>query len=125
MRVAPSPPTVETGHESGSRPTLGGFYREVRIPNLCRGLHLGGAFGPDLSPARPRRTTHPLPPHGSPPAERRDRRAARPAPVHHPSGAGPQPLPRRGSRVLRLLPPERPGPGAPTPAATSEAGRGR
>src|SRR4051812_37527452 len=35
---------------------IGGFYRGVRIPNLCRGLHLGGAFGPDLSPARPRRT---------------------------------------------------------------------
>src|SRR5437763_15761447 len=103
----------------------GGFYREVRIPNLCRGLHLGGAFGPDLSPARPRRTTHPLPPHGSPPADRRDRRAARPAPVHHLSGAGAQPLPRRGPRVLRLLPPERPGPRPPTPAATSQAGRRR
>ena len=24
----------------------GGFYREVRIPNLSRGLHLGGAFWP-------------------------------------------------------------------------------
>src|SRR3954467_2118874 len=69
--------------------TVGGFYREVRIPNFCRGLYLGGAFGPDLPPARPRRTTHPLPPHGSPPADRRDRRAARPAPVHHLSGAGP------------------------------------
>src|SRR3954463_4169161 len=34
----------------------GGFYREVRIPNLPKGLHLGGAFGPDLSPPRPRRT---------------------------------------------------------------------
>src|SRR5690242_2624367 len=34
----------------------GGFYREVRIPNLCRGLPFGDAFGPDLPPARPRRT---------------------------------------------------------------------
>jgi hypothetical protein len=33
---------------------LGGFYREVRIPNLCRGLPFGDAFGPDLPPARPR-----------------------------------------------------------------------
>src|SRR5436305_5926091 len=103
----------------------GGFYREVRIPNLCRGLHLGGAFGPDLPPARPRRTTHPLPPHGSPPADRRDRRAARAAPVHHLSGARPEPLPRRRPRVLRLLPPDRPGPGAPTPAAPPQAGRRR
>src|SRR4051794_25343629 len=66
-------------------------------------------------------STHPLPPHGSPPADRRDRRAARPPPVHHLSGAGAQPLPRRGPRVLRLLPPERPGPGAATPAASPPA----
>src|SRR3954447_20745946 len=28
------------------QPPLGGFYREVRIPNLPKGLHLGGAFWP-------------------------------------------------------------------------------
>ena len=39
--------------------------------------------------------------------------------------AGAQPLPRRRPRVLRLLPPERPGPGAPTPAASPQAGRRR
>jgi hypothetical protein len=33
---------------------VGGFYREVRIPNLCRGLPFGDAFGPDLPPPRAR-----------------------------------------------------------------------
>jgi site-specific DNA recombinase len=33
---------------------VGGFYREVRIPNLCRGLPFGDALGPDLPPPRPR-----------------------------------------------------------------------
>src|SRR3954463_3894439 len=32
---------------------VGGFYHEVRIPNLCRGLPFGDALGPDLPPARP------------------------------------------------------------------------
>src|SRR3954454_20628219 len=104
---------------------MGGFYREVRIPNLCGGLPFGDALGPDLPPARPRGTTHPLPPDRGPHPGRRDRRAARPAPVDRLPGAGPQPLPRRGSRVLRLLPPERPGPGAPTPATPSQAGHER
>ena len=36
-----------------------------------------------------------------------------------------QPLPRRRPRVLRLLPPHRPGPGASTPAASPQAGRRR
>src|SRR3982750_4383811 len=101
----------------------GGFYREVRIPNLPKGLHLGGAFGPDLPPPRPRPAPHPLPPGRGPHAGGRDRRAARPPPVHRLSRAGPEPLPRRRPRVLRLLPAERAGPGAPTPAAPPEAGR--
>src|SRR5690349_2131532 len=40
--------------QAGGRAAAGGFYREVRIPNLPKGLHLGGAFGPDLPPARAR-----------------------------------------------------------------------
>src|SRR5690242_10244624 len=82
-------------------------------------------FGPDLSPPRPRRTPHPLPHGRGPPAGRRDRRAARPSPLDDPPGAGPEPLPRRRPRLLRLLPPERPGPRPPTPAARSQAGRRR
>src|SRR4051812_13602343 len=57
----------------------GGFYREVRIPNLGRGLHLGGALGPDLPPARPRPAPHPLPPRRGPHPGRRDRPVARPS----------------------------------------------
>src|SRR3954452_3625290 len=79
-------------------------------------------LGPDLPSPRPRRTPHPLPPRRGPPARRRDRPAARPAPVHHPPRAGPRPLPRRRPRLLRLLPPERPRPRPPTPAARSQAG---
>src|SRR3954468_19532776 len=101
----------------------GGFYREVRIPNLCRGLPFGDALGPDLPPPRPRRASHPLPPGRGPHPGRRDRPAARPPPVHHPPRAGAQPLPRRRPRLLRLFPPERPGPGPPTPAAPPQAGR--
>src|SRR4051795_2170385 len=51
---------VKTVDKLGALRLLGGFYREVRIPDFRRGLHLGGAFGPDLPPARPRRTTYPL-----------------------------------------------------------------
>src|SRR3954454_11358437 len=105
--------------------TRGGFYREVRIPNLCRGLPFGDALGPDLPSDRCRRAPHPLPPDRGPPARRRDRRPARPPPVHDLSRAGSQPLPRRRSRVLRLLPPERPGPGSTAPAAAAQAGRRR
>src|SRR3954449_4847740 len=104
---------------------MGGFYREVRIPNLCRGLPFGDALGPDLPPPRPRRASHPLPPGQGPHPGRRDRPAARPPPVHHPPRAGARPLPRRRPRLLRLFPPERPGPGAPTPAAPPQAGRRR
>src|SRR4051794_3455788 len=93
-------------------PSAVGFYREVRIRNLCRGLPFGDALGPDLPPARPGPATHPLPAPRGPHPGRRDRRAARPPPVHHPPRAGARPLPRRRPRVLRLLPPERPGPGA-------------
>src|SRR3954449_6058282 len=103
----------------------GGFYREVRIPNLCRGLPFGDALGPDLPPPRPRRASHPLPYGRGPHPGRRDRPAARPPPVHDPPRARPQPLPRRRPRLLRLLPPERPGPRPPTPAARSQAGRRR
>src|SRR3954452_11894569 len=92
-------------------------------PQLLQGFAPRGRSWP--GPIASSTSTHPLPPRGSPPADRRDRRAARPAPVHHLSGAGAQPLPRRRPGLLRLLPPERPGPGAPTPAATSEAGRRR
>src|SRR4051794_24772813 len=102
----------------------GGFYREVRIPNLCRGSPFGDAFGPDLLPPRPGPTPHPLPPRGGAHPGRRDRRPARPPPVHDLPRAGPEPLPRRRPGLPRLLPPERPGPGAPTPTAASEA-RGR
>src|SRR4051794_23528779 len=105
------------------RHSRGGFYREVRIPNLPKGLHLGGAFGPDLPPPRPRPAPHPLPPGRGPHPGRRDRGPARPPPVHRLSRAGPEPLPRRRPRGLRLLPPERAGPGAPTPAAPPEVGR--
>src|SRR5207245_6480474 len=108
--------------ERRRRPAVGSIAK-CESPTFAGVCTSEALFGPDLSPARPRRTTHPLPPHGSPPADRRDRRAARPAPVHHLAGAGAQPLPRRRSRVLRLLPPERAGPGAPTPAAPPEAGR--
>src|SRR4029078_10893077 len=52
----------------------------------------------------------------------RDRPAARQPPFHQPPRAGPRPLPRRRPRLLRLLPPERPGPRPPTPTATSHAG---
>src|SRR3954453_17171491 len=38
----------------------GGFYREVRIPNLCGDLPFGDALGPDLPPPRPGPTTHPV-----------------------------------------------------------------
>src|SRR3954454_9042755 len=90
-------------HYAAGWEAMGGFYREVRIPNLPKGLHLEGALGPDLPPPRP--APRPLPPRRGPPARRRDRTAARPAPVHHPPRAGPEQLPRRGPRVLRLLPP--------------------
>ena len=46
--VVVSPPPQDTRSRGSARicRTAGGFYREVRIPNLCRGLHLGGAFWP-------------------------------------------------------------------------------
>src|SRR3954464_9366650 len=100
----------------------GGFYREVRIPDLCRGLPFGDALGPDLPPARPRPATYPLPARRGAHPGRRDRRPARPAPVHDLPRAGAPPPPRRRPRVVRLLPPERPGPGAPPPAAPPQAG---
>src|SRR5689334_10438572 len=100
---------------------VGGFYREVRIPNLRGGLHLGGAFGPDLPPPRPRPAPHPVPPRRGRHPGRRDRPAARPPPVDHLPRAGPQPFPRRRPRVLRLLPPERPRLGAAAPVLSGLA----
>src|SRR3954452_19449583 len=85
---------------------------------------LGDALGPDLPPPRPGPTTHPVPARGGQHPGRRDRPAARPPPVHRLPRTRPEPLPRRRPGLLRLLPPERPGPGAPTPTAASEA-RGR
>src|SRR3954449_9137752 len=104
---------------------MGGFYREVRIPNLCGDLPFGDALGPDLPPPRPRRASHPLPYGRGQPAGRRDRRTARPPSLDDPPRAGPEPLPRRRPRLLRLLSPERPGPGAAAPAAPPQAGRRR
>src|SRR3954451_9216910 len=117
-------PNIRSAFYGSSLPD-GGFYREVRIPNLHRGLPFGDALGPDLPPPRPGATTHALPPGRGPHPGRRDRHAARPPPVHHLPGARPPPLPRRRPRVLRLLPPERPGPGAPTPAAPPQVGHER
>src|SRR3954451_9735420 len=101
----------------------GGFYREVRIPNLCGDLPFGDALGPDLPPPRPRPAPYPLPPRRGPHPGRRDRPAARPPSLDDPPGARPQPLPRRRPRLLRLLSPERPGPGAAAPATATQAGR--
>src|SRR3954451_16856550 len=101
----------------------GGFYREVRIPNLCEDLPFGDALGPELPPPRPGPAPYPLPPRRGPHPGRLDSGPARPPPFHHPPGAGAQPLPRRRPRVMRLLPPEGQGPGPPTPAAPPEAGR--
>src|SRR3954447_11148911 len=103
----------------------GGFYREVRIPNLCGDLPFGDALGPDLPPPRPGPTTHPVPARRGPHPGRRDRPAARPPPVHRLPRTRPEPLPRRRPGFLRLLPAERAGPGATAPAAAAQAGRRR
>src|SRR5436309_1227985 len=112
-----SPAAARAAARPTSRPPVGGFYREVRTPNLCGGLPFGDALGPDLPPPRPRPASHLVPPRRGPPAGWRDRGPARPPPVHRLPRAGARPLPRRCSRLLRLLPPERPGLGAPAPAA--------
>ena len=118
-------PTLPVARRPGSPscPCRGvGSIAKCESPTFAGDCPSEAPLGPDLPPARPRPATHPLPPRRGPHPGRRDRRPARPPPLHHLPRAGPQPLPRRRPRLLRLLPPERPGPGAATPAAASEAG---
>src|SRR3954464_9278995 len=98
-----------------------GSITKCEFPTFPKDCTSEAPLGPDLPPARPRPATHPLPPRRGPHPRGRDRRPARATPRHHLPRAGPEPLPRRRPRLLRLLPPERPGPGAATPAAASEA----
>ena len=102
---------------------MGNSDREVRIPNLRRGLPFGGASWPGPTATSTSMDAAPSPARSRPaPRSARSPRGSGGIPRRIHREAGPRPLPRRRPGLLRLLPPDRPGLGAPAPAAAPQAG---